>query len=445
VKTKSLVIDNNKNIYRDFAKKQYVSGANLTEGALTGSYTFIDKDPALVYGATYYYRVRAVFGMPSQYLSVGSPSDLVSKKGTLLFPVGNQWVFRPDAGVTLGKASNPIKGVVPIPTSSTNAFNSYENVFDAIQAGILLNFDFPPASKTDTVMQQSQKTGWGTLNMLGGQTGALKAAYPSSDQLIGNFLFNSTTRRLANQILDKLIAQPSLNNQLSTLWLKSVSVTVNLVLNNPTVKWKLIGIVGGINNLTTNSVQQINNYLALESTYVAGQPYTGPLPISSSLPGSITVAQRQDLASFLQIALSLLSHQVSYLSWYSMTVGDLFPSLMAFLNNLQQFILALLKALQTAMAKIAEIIQTLLSKITALEQIVQQIINIINMLQIDITLGVFVTSTGSGGAPQLAADLQSSTNQPSSEPFSLYSGIVITAGGPGVGIIDGLKFLMGMG
>jgi hypothetical protein len=281
--------------------------------------------------------------------------------------------------------------------------------------------------------------------MLGGQTGALKAAYPSSDQLIGNFLFNSTTRRLANQILDKLIAQPSLNNQLSTLWLKSVSVTVNLVLNNPTVKWKLIGIVGGINNLTTNSVQQINNYLALESTYVAGQPYTGPLPISSSLPGSITVAQRQDLASFLQIALSLLSHQVSYLSWYSMTVGDLFPSLMAFLNNLQQFILALLKALQTAMAEIAEIIQTLLSKITALEQIVQQIINIINMLQIDITLGVFVTSTGSGGAPQLAADLQSSTNQPSSEPFSLYSGIVITAGGPGVGIIDGLKFLMGMG
>lgn len=440
-KTKYLVRDESGNVYRDFGKKIRVDGANLLEGNLTGSYTYIDNDPALVSGATYYYRVRAFFGEPSLYLGVKSPDDMIAQQRTLLFRNGPQWIFRAERGVTLGKPSAVVKGVVP--TIPTGEFNPYEDLSNAIRAGILLNFDFPQASATDSIQRQSQKSGWGTLSMIGGQTGPLKAAYSTSDKLKEAFLFTSTSRRVANMVLDKLFAQPTLLQTLTDKWVKGVNVTVNTLMTTTDV-WGFVGIIGGI---TTSSATKIESYLALEDNYASlnpTSPFKGPYPSNPGIAGAITASQRTDLANFLRMALALLSFNTSYLHWYSVTLGDLIPPLRQLLDWLEQFILALLKALQDAIQEILEIIETLIQKVVQLEQLVQTILDILAILSIDLTVSVLVSASSSGSADQLAADLQASENKPGSSPFGLHSGLVITAGGPGTGIISALSFIFGL-
>jgi len=440
VKTKYLVRDWTGSTYRDFGTKIRVDGASLVEGNLTGTYTYIDNDPALVQGATYYYRIRAFFGEPTQYLALKSPDDVIAAQNTLLFRSGVQWYFRTEPGVTLGKASAIVKGVVPV--IPTGDFDPYNDLNNAVKAGILLNFDFPQASSTDNVQQQQQKTGWGTLTMIGGQMGPLKAAYNTSDQLKNAFLFTSMSRRLSNMVLDKLYAQPTLLQNLTDKWTAGVNVTVNTIINTTDI-WSFIGIIGGI---TTTSGTKINAYLALENNYTStntSSPFKGPYPISPAIPGGIAAQQRKDLADFLRLALALLSFNTSYLHWYSVTLGDLLPDLRKLLNWLEQFILALLKAIQDAVKEITEIIQTLIQKVVQLEQLVQTILDILAILSIDLTVSVFVDVNSAGSADQLASDLQASTDKPGDSPFGLHSGLVITAGGPGTGIIDALSFIFG--
>jgi hypothetical protein len=449
VNTKFAVRDDKGNIYRDFAKKIDVSGLALAAGALTGSYQYIDQDPALVAGATYYYRVRAYFGTPSQYLSIKSPSDITSQIGTILFRDQNRFVLKTQTGVTLGKASVPVKGVVPPVFNGT--FNPYRDLLNAVRAGILLNFDFPPAQATDSLNRQQQKTGWGTLSVIGGQMGPLKAAVNTSAALQDNFLFQSMTKRVSNSVCDKLIAQPVLLNNLQMKWDQGVSGTVSSVLGltNPSgvtsTQWSFIGVIGGI---TPTANTAIETYLALEDSYtVSNTTYPGPLPVlNPTLPGAITASARTDLSNFLRSALALLSYQTSYLHWFSVTLGDLIPPLIPFLNRIEQFILALLKALQDAILALLEIIQTLINKVIQLEQIVQAIIDILSILQINISISILLSTSANGSADQLASDLQSSDNKPGTSPFGLHSGLVLTAGGPGpafITAIGALGFIFG--
>ena len=178
----------------------------------------------------------------------------------------------------------------------------------------------------------------------------------------------------------------------------------------------------------------------------------GPLPTLSPFFYNgqniqINASQRQAIAQFLQTCLSTTAH-VGYLSWYSITLGDLFPALLPFIYDFEQFLLAMLKALASILAEIKAILDTILQKIQQIENLLIAIIQLLELLNITLSLSILGYSSSNGSVDDLAQALTSSTNQPSSSPFGLHSGLVMTFGGPGAGFtaaFEALKFILSAG
>jgi len=445
----------------------------LITGIATGTYRYLDEDEKLVPGRTYYYRVRAFFGDATDYLGLTQPDGVLASQVGLARS-GNFQVLKTSPKLTLGKPSRVVKGFVPRKVDvGAQAFNAYQNIYDAIRAGLLLNFDLPPANADDTTFRQEQKTGWGTLGMLGGQIAVAKASVASfnsestqelirtrlefaggsatlaqSSQLLDDVIFNATARRLANSVVDKLFDNSTFVNLLADQWSQGVNEIVQGILTEKQ-SWFLLAVVGG---MTPESNAQIETYLSLEEqlvnsdgTFAAGEIMVSPLPIQGGSPPAILVQERLDLANFLRTALSTVSSQTGYLSWYSVTVGDLFPPLTPFLFDFEDFLSSLLKAVESALKEIADIIETLLQKIRALKQMLETILALLDLLEISISVSVLSMSTTNGSAETLVQALITSDSKPGDSPYGLHSGMVLTAGGPGQGFIaalEAIKFIL---
>ncbi len=465
------VIEPNGSQYQNFEYKRALTGTDVLEGSLTGTYRYLDKLTEADRGKVFYYRVRAYFGNPSAYLATTDSASVSSQLNTLVFPDRNNYIIRYGQGVTMGNPSPVARGLVPIAFPSSGTFNIYQDVYRAIQAGILLNFEFPPAGQGDTAHQKDQKTGWGTLGMLGGVLGPLKSAYTDSNALRQAFLFNTASRRLANLVVSQCYTKPVFLNLLATKWTGGAKQVVDEMLGTPNslgnsatsegfqFTWKFVGITAGftsgadkqagvlgvpvpIQNGPNSSQTKINNYLAKEQSYSIGKAFDGPLPIDQKFAVQnlgVSVPDRQDLADFLQTALASMSSQSKYLQWYSVTIGDIFPAFIPFIFDFEQYILALLNAIKSALKEIEDIIETLIQKIQSLEAILRTLLSLLDLLNINVTVSVFATLSSNGSAASLATALQQSKNKPGSSPFGLHSGIVMTAGGPGQGAIAALK------
>ena len=424
----------------------------LVTGIGTGVYKFLDNDPELEAGKAYYYRVRAFFGDATDYLAIGSPSDVESLPSSLLSVEGNQYFLKFSKKMTLGRPSRVVKGFVPRAISGDEVFQLLHDVFNAIRAGLLLNFEFPSATARDSAARQEQKAGWGTLGQLGGQVGPLKAVFSNSEELKANLAFTATARRMANSIAAQMYRQPALVDILSQQWVGGVKETVEDVLQETdsspfspvpgdsvaTFSWEFIGIVGGI---TPNTYGRIDEYLAREDSYFEGQPFDGPLPVDQGFVNGIGVQRRLDLANFLRTALSIVNAQSGYLSWYSVTVGDLFPVLTPFLDDILQWLEALLKAVNSALQELVDIIEALLQKIRALKQLLETILAILDLLDITVSVSVLTAASSNGSAATLAQEILASENKPGDSPFGLHSGMVMTFGGPGQGFVTALEVL----
>lgn len=438
---------------------------SLVTGIATGTYKYLDDDPSLVPGRTYYYRVRCFFGDCSDYVSATAGS-LAAPGSPIVVTDGNTKKLKLSPKLTLGRPSAVAKGFVPRKltddSGSSVAFNVYKDLFRAVQAGLLLNFDlpnaFPPGSGLqNTVFRNEQRTGWGTLGMIGGQAGPLKAAFPSSDDFRSNVVAKATARRLANSVATVLFSTPSLVDMLAEQWSDTVDDVVQRLVPDGIddvtqedvsrrAPWTLLGIVGGV---TTQTAQKVEVYLGQEETYTAGGDLTGPVPLSrvDGIATFVTVDERQKLADFLRSALSTVSTQTSYLSWYSLTIGDLFPALNPLLFDFEQFMLALLKAVESALKEIADIVETLIQKVKALAQIIQTLDEILALLNVNVTVSVLATASTNGSADSLVQDLVASEQKPGSSPFGLHSGMVLTFGGPGEGALaafNALKFILSL-
>ena len=479
----------------------------LVTGIGTGIYKFLDNDKDLKEGKTYYYRVRGFFGDATDYLSMLTPADVEAqdKPGGFLKKDGNRAILKWGPDLTMGKPSRTVKGFVPRNLGSSPTFNVYVDVFNAIRAGLLLNFELPAATQQDEANVQAQaldagldpnaagavtqalqvsstkrteqKSGWGSLGSLGGQIGPIKAAFSNSEDLKKNLLFNATARRLANAVATELVASPEFTDVLASQW-TSVKGVVEGVLaeaetnafattfvSNSTaeISWTCLGLIGGI---TGGTQFRIEEYLAREESYGTDHsvknPYPGPLPLGpddlaagavvqqgdKGLLGGVSVQGRIDLATFIRAATSLIGQNSSYLSWYSVTVGDLFPILTPFLEDFLQWLEALLKAINSALQELIDIIETLLQKVRALIQLVEMILAILDLLDITIRVSILATSSTNGSAGSLAQELISSENKPGDSPFGLHSGMVMTFGGPGQGFIAALEvlgFILGFG
>jgi hypothetical protein len=443
------------------------SALDLVGGIATGVYRFLDEDPVLRPGKTYYYRVRAFFGDSKDYVdaTVGSLSAAGSP---IVFTDGNQRRLRTSSKMTIGRPSPVAKGFVPRalrdPSGNSLAFNAYTDVYRAVQAGLLLNFDmpavFPPGSGlSNSVFRNEQRTGWGTLGSVGGQVGSLKSAYPNSNFLRDSVVFKATSRRLANKVATVLANTPQLVDMLARQWTSTVQDVVGRLVPDVTgttlrdsapivgqTPWAFVGVVGGV---TQHVAQKIEAYLAAEESYSDGAPLNGPCPLRPVAGAtSVSVEERQALADFLHSSLSTVSTQTSYLSWYSLTVGDLFPALIPFVFDFEQFLKSLLKAFASALQEILDVVETLAQKIEALAQVLRTLDEIIRILDVSLTVSVLSLSSSNGSADSLVQDLQASEDKPGSSPFGLHSGMVMTFGGPGAGSVaalDAIGFILGIG
>lgn len=414
--------------------------SGLLEGSLTGTYRYLDNSfQDGDRGKTYYYRVRAYFGDPSNYLGAKSTSDY----NALVVDDGhNKKIYKWEDGVTMGNPSPIVRGYVPRarPGGSGGVFSLYDDIYRAVKVGILLNFEFPPATAQDSAHRRDQKTGWGTLSLVAGQLAPLKASYKTSKDLKDSFLFQVACRRIANQCSVALYSKPPLADLVASKWANGAQKAV-VTVEQSTATWRFVGIKSGF---TAGAKAKLESYLALEDGYKAGSPITGPFPITDLTPDNpdktgLGVDQRQALADFLRTALIPLAGQSKYLSWYSVSIGDVFPAFVPFIFDFEQFILAILGAVKGALEELIDIIQTLISKIQQLEAILQTIIGILNLLKINVTVSILGVVNSNGSADSLAQALLSSENKPDSSPYGLHSGMVLCAGGPGEGAIAALK------
>ena len=138
VRSKVSVKEPDGTAFRVFPTKFDVKGGNLTEGFFTGTYKFTDTSE-LKAGKTYYYRVRAYFGDPSEYMDIPSPL-IISEKSPFIKMKTNEAIadFRPK--LSLGRPSRVVPGFVPRKIPEDSYFKPYSDVFDAVRVGLLFYF-----------------------------------------------------------------------------------------------------------------------------------------------------------------------------------------------------------------------------------------------------------------------------------------------------------------
>jgi len=445
--SKTEVKEYNGNAYKHFAKKFRISKeTGLLSGQLTGTYHYVDDDEDLVAGKNYWYRIRAYFGNPIDYLSAETADDVINPFLGLIKYEGNIVRINYGSGVVMGDASTPIRGYCPRPMGGVHDFSVHKHVYEAIKAGLLLNFEFPEATGSDSFEVAEQKIGWGSLGLLSGQIAPIKIAYKDSQSIQDDVFFKWAARHLTNQIASASYSKPELLDLMSDKWEGGVAETVHQVLDAQ-FTWGFIGIKSGVSSAV---LTKINTYLLRENSYTDGGPFDGPYPIKPIDVNGDNIAisgdDRQALADFLRLSIGISTSSPKYLQWYSLTLGDMFPSLIPFINDLLRFIEDLLKALDSVLKEIIAIIETLISKIQQLESIIVSIIQLIDLLNINVSVSILFSSGDS--ASQLASSLLSSDNKPGSSPFGLHSGIVLCGGGPGPGFVAAFKalgFILGGG
>ncbi len=472
VSTKIAVKERGGGAYKFFRTRRKAD--NITYlGGVTGTYRYIDTD--VEEGKIYYYRVRTYMGklndlyVRNDYIT--TPDD--ARENFVKQDSQYGWVVNYGKNVVMGKPSATVKGFVPLSMSDSDIFDLYKDLLNSVLAALLLNFELPYPTADDNSTVIYQKTGWGTLSVIAGQIGVIKYDNNTSDSFVKFPFLKPTIRRIVNPIVEKIRTKPQLTMRLGKLWAAGVKGTVEKILGavgyeftvagmggvksyspdnqtTGTVKshWGLFGVLGDVTDKTN---EEILSYLEKENPRYAeipGKAYDGPLPL---LPGpasagiSVSVDERNDLADFLRLALSI--GPVNYLQWYSVTIGDLFPAIVPFLYDFEQWILALLKAIESALKEITDIIETLIQRIRDLEQLVRAIIALIEMLNIEVSVSSLWVS-GTDGVNSLIQGLMDSQNKPGDKPFGLHSGLVMTAGGPGPGFtkaLEALKFLLTVG
>lgn len=505
-------------VYKHFEKRIDVPSEDLVRGALTGTYKYIDNDDDLISGATWYYRIRAYFGDATAYLS-DFVTDFASNGTNNIIKQNSDFYEITFGDIDISPPSAVVQAVVPDVSAAMSWFNAYEDVYDAVKAAILLNFEMPQPTRTspdyarqpngrETYTRYDQRSGWGTLAAIGGQVGALKAAYSKASQLRRNIIFKQIARRITNMALVDIYSKPQIRNLLAEKWNgpiageveefsaeklnsqpDSVYSIVHKVLST-SIDWTFIGIVGG--SITEEVEEQIDEYLSREDSYntIKGKSKAGPLDTSvgpsadpndqiklaqsdvdaetpaevqtletgsdptpkskysGPLPlDEITIEERLALAEFLRIALIPLNGTSGYLAWYGVTLGDIFPNLMPFLFDFEQFIKSLLRALESAIKELQAIIEAILQKIRMLEQILRSLLQLIDILSISVRVSVLTFSDTNSSATDLANQILTSADKPSNSPFGLHSGLVLTAGGPGKGFIkalEAIKFVLSL-
>lgn len=444
--TGGLVIEEDGTVYRHFLKKFVVRGSDLLEGDFTGTYRYIDKDPTLERGKTYFYRVRAFFGDEFEYIT-SVTADKV--KSDCIVEDENKAIvrFNKSRKFVLGSPSPTIKGTSPrISQSRDSDFNAYDCMYRAVKAGVMLNFDFKKVETTDDTLKLRQ-SGFGSLSILAGQTVPLKYAFPDSKKLIGSLGFQTSCRRLVNTSLSKVFESPRLNEELKSLWesgaYKAVT-TVESFLNTGSVSFPRITISG------SDYDKRVLDYLIVPDSYPDSITKSddgkfqlpGPIPTQVlEFDTYVDPGDRLALESFIQMAINSSNTEVGHLVWHTVTIGDLFPATVPFLFDIEQYIIAALQSYENAAKNIESILSTLQARIQSLESALRSIEALKQLIDVSLKSSVLFYASNNGSTDSLVQALKQSEDKPFNSELGFHSGIVFVAGGPGEGAVAPLKAL----
>lgn len=444
--TGSLVIEEDGTVYRHFLKKFVVKGSDLLEGDFTGTYRFIDRDPSLERGKTYFYRVRAFFGDEFEYITNVTASKV---KSECIVEDENKAIvrFNKSRKFVLGSPSPIVKGTSPrISQSNDSDFNAFDCMYRAVKAGVILNFDLKKVETTDEILKLRQ-AGFGSLNILAGQTIPLKYAFSDSKKLTDSLGFQTSCRRLVNTSLSKVFESPKLNEELKKLWesgaYKAVS-TVESFLNTGTVSFPRVTLSG------SDYDKRVLDYLIIPDSYPGSIMKTddgkfqipGPFPTQSlEFETYVDPVDRSALESFIQMAIGSSNTEVGHLVWHTVTIGDLFPATVPFLFDIEQYIIAALQSYENAAKNIEDILSTLQARIQSLEAALRSIEALKQLIDVSLKSSVLFYSSSNGSTDSLVQALKQSEDKPFNSELGFHSGIVFVAGGPGEGAIAPLKAL----
>jgi hypothetical protein len=468
--TESIKEKDNSTEYRFFEKRikydDTFRGGAL--GFLSNNYTYIDTD--VVAGQSYYYRVSAYSGEIDPYLSIKDTD--ITKEGSRWYDIQNLSIpvvnYNPNSkGTVVGKHSSVVRGVVPI--FSLSEFNPYEDIFDTLLLGAMLNVDLPSVSAT-SAYGSAQLTGYGKATQIGAVLLPWKRSYGDSKSFCEGPFARAAVRELTNLIVARMYSDAGLYKRLSDYWNKrGVKTLVRKVIRTdkqrddytpapdddgdeltflsekpgyyiPDYRWGFPDISKGeiVNGLSKPGMDSILSFVetdvdtgrtvSLDTT--AGEDFiTKQCPLSC-----ITAEERQNLSEMMALCTIPVTPQKAWLSWSTISVGSLFPDISFFLRDFEQFVFNLVKALDDIGKKIDEIKQSLVYRIKQLETVVQTIVAIVNLLDISLTASLLFVDTNDG-LDGLVSGLSSSEDKPSKLPGyssnSLYLGFVATAGGPG--------------
>jgi len=446
--------------YRLFEKRTFFDtgdvGSNILD-TFSNTYRYLDKN--VDYGKTYYYRVRAVFGDPSDYCEASE--DAIREENSEFVEVKNNIPRINYSGngddVIVGSYSRVVSSTVP---QNIDGWDPYTDIFNATMAGFLLNFEIPAIPASDDAFKRRQTTGWGTLDYVGSQLAIYKLLKNDSNKFKNFLPVIMVVRKLLNLVINSILSNANLSADLQTQY-ELVRDDVERLLGNPKSiqGFDPIGITWTFpkykknpfsNTITPSSLATIDSYLSKELSYKKGQRnLNGPYPVGpwSTKTNDITYTSFDDnkraiLGELLSSVYSCLTVTTGYLRWYGVTLGELFGPLMRFLMALNQFINSILKALRGALQEAEKIIRNIMDKIRRLEELVKAIIALINLLNLDFTLGILAYGTTGGGVESLITRITTAENKPITSPSDLHSGFVLTAGTVGKGAIDAINAIL---
>jgi len=451
--------------------KFYSNRRDVTSQVNIGrTYRFVDRD--VKPGLRYYYRVRGVYtGSASDYITNGKEQILGQFLNKPITNTRTQFPYVEVNNTYMSLPSPSVSIVVPPKIDFTSGMTDpYKDIYRALMLGLLLGFELPgPVPNADPV-SFANMTGWGTMSSVAGlftwavPSTAINRNYltqsdieePYSQKFVSDVSININLRRLLDQILPRIFANTVTLEQLNGQWSLFKSKIDQII---------VYGVDPGLNvgqldlsPLVVNVKFDIPPYSG--STTSVGytdearqnllvfftEPSTGA--ITKGLPlATFSVEDRRALSSFIRTALSTISVNSSYLSWYKVSLSDLFvPSLARSLSSIEQYVANLVQAADDLVEYIEKNIAEILMFIKRLEKVIQEIDNLITALSVVVEASVLTYASDTLNVSEIIQALQSSTNKPgTTDPdradpadaesqlnFGLYSALVVVGAIPSI-------------
>ncbi len=257
--------------------------------------------------------------------------------------------------------------------------------------------------------------------------------------------------------MSKLFSMQLTISEIKDLYVKYNHSSYNDIDNKEIEYINKLGITEQPQTKTTKYDNSIYSYLNKSDSYEfsirsgSNIKLNGQCPINKMLVDgvdvSISVDERRQLVEFLQHVLPFVNGTATTNPWYSVSVGDMFPAMVPFMFDFEQYVGGFSKSTKSSMAYIEDSVNNIKRQIQSLESILESINQLIDLFNIEVSVSAFVHISTNSSIEEVVKAIQSATNKPQTGPNSLHSGLVLTCGGPGEGSIaafEALKTILGL-